>query len=267
MLGFSDRQTAQFWSSDEEEEEEEEAKDKFKWDIDDELTEEEGDEIDEELDEVESKLKYTKGEALEVLKEEKGDYGKASNRILKDVTDDSLEMLSSQTERKKKKKLRQMTEVLRRMDKKRKARKFKGTEELDETFEKNSQSSLAELVKEEKGGKVEEKNVEKQAKNKYRKPLDRCRDVQTLKDRTQDILETIRSEAGVQEVTVVQLLAYLMYRLSYEHDRDLARKMFHLFRSGEWEPGLEPVGQEKALALTERCRLGKGGFRYPGINI
>ena len=35
-----------------------------------------------------------------------------------------------------------------------------------------------------------------------------------------------------------------------------------MFRSGEWQPGLEPVGVEKALALTERCRLGKSGYRY-----
>ena len=259
VLSFSDRQAADFWSSDEEDKVEEQVL----WDVNDELTEDSSDETgDEEDGEMMSKSRYTKGEALKILKEEKGDYSITTNKILKDVMGDSLEMLSSQTEKKKNKKLRSMKEVLRKLEKKRKDKKFRHTNELDDTFEKNSQSSLAELVKEEKGGKGEENEVEKPVKKKYRKPLDRCRDLQTLKDRTEDILETIRSEAEDQTVTEERLLAYLLYRVSYQHDRDLARKMFNLFRSGEWELGLQPVGQEKALALTERCRLGKGGFRY-----
>jgi len=110
---------------------------------------------------------------------------------------DSLEMLSSQTEKKKNRKLRNMQGSLRKLEKKRKDKKFRHNNELNDTFEKNSHSSLAALVKEEKGG--EEKEVEKPVKKKYRKLLDKCRDLQTLKDRTQDILGTIRRETVEQE--------------------------------------------------------------------
>ena len=70
VLGFSNVQASEFWSSDEEGE----VEDKVPWDINDELTEDSSDETDDEEEgEVVSKTKYTKGEALEILKEEKGD--------------------------------------------------------------------------------------------------------------------------------------------------------------------------------------------------
>ena len=54
VLGFSDCQAAEFWSSDEE------VEDKVAWDIDDELTEDSSDETnDEEEGEVMPKSKYT----------------------------------------------------------------------------------------------------------------------------------------------------------------------------------------------------------------
>ena len=257
MLGFSDRQAAEGWSSDEE------IEDKVAWEIDDELTEDSSDETDDQEEcEAPWKSKYTKGEALEILKEEKGDYSKTTQKILTDVMNDSLELLSSQAEEKKNVKLQNMTRKLRHLDKKRKDKKLRHSSELNDTFEKLSQSSLAEIVKQEKGVKCSEKEVKNPAEKKYRKPLDKCRSLDTISDRTDEILKTIRDEAQLQEVTNQQLLAFLLYRVSYEHNRDLAKKMFQLFRSGEWQSGLEPVGKEKMLALTERCRLGKGGFRY-----
>ena len=183
-------------------------------------------------------------------------------KILKDVTEDSLELLSSQTENKKNRKLRNMDKVLRKLEKKRKEKRFRGTNELDDTFEKNSQSSLVELIRDEKGVNAKEKEEEKPVKKQKRKPLDKCRNLEYIAEETKKILETIRSEAEELLVTDLQLLSYLLYRVSYTHNRDLAKHMFQLFRSGEWQPGLEPVCREKALALTERCRLGKGGFRY-----
>ena len=146
--------------------------------------------------------------------------------------------------------------------------------ELDDTFdEKDSQSSLAEMVRKDKeskgdtvdmmkGCKGDEKEVEKAARKKRRKPLDKCRNLEYIAEETRKISETVRSEATELGVTEVQLLSYLLYRVSYQNNRNLAKKMFHMFRSGEWQPGLEPVGVEKALALTERCRLGKSGYRY-----
>ena len=126
LLAFSDRQAAGFSSSDEEGGE-------LDWNIEDELTEDSGDEAESEEEttddenevEVERKSKYTKREALEILKEENGDVNNATHRILKDVMADSLEMLSSQTERKKTLKLKKMKLSLWKLHKKSREKKFR----------------------------------------------------------------------------------------------------------------------------------------------
>jgi hypothetical protein len=255
VVGFSSCQAAED-SSAEEDEEEREIKE---WEVEDELTDESSGEDSGSEEETKTKSKCSNREALAVLKDQ-GSYSEAASKILDDVAGGSMDMLGSQVEKKKKQVIRKIARNLQRLDAQKKKKMFRGKPEaLDDTFENYSQSSLAKEVKEEKAKKgLEVKKSEK----KYRKSLDRCKDLQTIKDRTQEMLETIVSEAAEQEVTEVQLLAFLLHRVSYQHDRDLAKKMFHLFRSGEWQPGLELVGREKMLALTERCRLGKGGFRY-----
>ena len=115
--------------------------------------------------------------------------------------------------------------------------------------DKESKGDTVDMMK---GCKGDEKEVEKVARKKRRKPLDKCRNLEYIAEETRKISETVRSEATELGVTEVQLLSYLLYRVSYQNNRNLAKKMFHMFRSGEWQPGLEPVGVEKALALTER---------------
>ena len=58
------------------------------------------------------------------MKEENGDVNNATHRILKDVMADSLEMLSSQTERKKTLKLKKMKLSLWKLQKKSREKKF-----------------------------------------------------------------------------------------------------------------------------------------------
>ena len=59
------------------------------------------------------------------MKEENGDVNNATHRILKDVMADSLEMLSSQTERKKTLKLKKMKLSLWKLQKKSREKKFR----------------------------------------------------------------------------------------------------------------------------------------------
>ena len=87
LLAFSDHQAAGFSSSDEEVGE-------LAWNVEDELTEDSGNEAESEEETtddenevaVERKSKYTKREALEVLKEENGDFSNATHRILHYIT-------------------------------------------------------------------------------------------------------------------------------------------------------------------------------------
>ena len=241
-----------------------------------------------------TKAHVSKAEALDLVTKKKLRPVEAAQELLMQITGESLEKMVEKDEKGLVLEIDNLARKIRRVESDHKARKFRHKPELLEenlaTFSQNSfvskireedeneEESSMEVEEEEetkegtkqkvyrkeeeKGGKGEEKEVRKAMKKKYRKPLDKCRDLETIADRTNEILETIRSEAREQEVADLQLLSYLMYRVSYLHNRDLAKKMFHLFRSGDWQPGLEPVGKEKMLALTERCRLGKGGFRY-----
>ena len=70
----------------------------------------------------------------------------------------------------------------------------------------------------------------------------------------------MKQEAQELMTSPTALLAFLLYRLNYVHRRNFAMKMLKVFKEDEWTE--EKVGVEEALALLERRRLGKGGYRY-----
>ena len=194
--------------------------------------------------------KFSKRDALEVLKENEGDSGKASETVLKMLVNDDMEQLSSQAEVKKERLESKIEYKLRRLAKDDKSRKFRHKqEELDNTFEHASQSSLVELIKSEKGEMREEDEIVKgREQKKHRKPLHKST-IETAKKNTESLLETVKQEANELMTSPTALLAFLIYRLNYVKRRSFAVKMLRVFREDEWEE--EQVGREKALALLE----------------
>ena len=208
--------------------------------------------------------KFTKRKTIELVKEEKGDTKKVAEIMLKAVVGDSLNQLSSQCERKTETVKKNLGSKISKLVKANKERKFRNNPEvLEDSFDVGSQSSLKEHVKEGKPKeeqKVEDKIEERTSKKKIpRIPLNRCKHLETAKDRTDEVLGAVKDEAVRQIVTPSALLAFLLYRLNYVKRRTFAQKMLKLFENDEWNE--EAVGVEKALAILERRKLGKGGYR------
>jgi len=217
----------------------------------------------EEVFEKSQRTKLSKREALEVLKRENGNKTEAVEIIMKTLFGDNLEELSSQAARREEKLSKQILNKLTKLEKASKARKFRHKEEeLNDTFENVSQCSLKDLMKSKKED-VEEKNYNKteiKQKPKYREPLNKCKNMEHVKERTSEVMKMIKAEAEEQMITPTSLLALLMYRENYVSKRNFALKMLKLYKEDRLE--VERVGVEKALALLERRRLGKGGYRY-----
>ena len=210
--------------------------------------------------------KFTKRKTIELVKEEEGDTQKVAETMLKVVVGDSLDELGSQCERKKEMAVKNLGSKISKLVKADKEKKFRHRpEELEDSFDVGSQSSLKEHVKEGKSKeepKLEDKTEERTVKNTKkipRIPLNRCKRLEDAKDRTDDILGAVKDEAVRQMVTPTALLAFLLYRLNYVKRRTFAQKMLKLFENDEWSE--EAMGVEKALALLERRKLGKGGYR------
>ena len=208
------------------------------------------------------KTKLTKREALNILKDSNGDIGKATETIMKTMIEDNSEEMSSQAEEKKKTMVKRVYDKFRKLSKDEKAQRFRYKQEaLDDTFEHASQSSLVELIKSEKRENRAEKEDtgEEINQKKFRKSLHKCT-IETAKCNTEHLLETVKQEAQELMTSPTALLAFLLYRLNYVHRRNFAMKMLKVFKEDEWTE--EKVGVEEALALLERRRLGKGGYRY-----
>ena len=237
-------------------------------------------EFDIELSEIEQtnkhddevvKRKISRRKALDILKENEGDVQKTAE-IIVDMLLHSDKELSSQGNRKKEHEVLLIKAKLFHLSKADKNRKFRhksGQQKLDETFENLSQSSLLDMFKGDSQSTPDKAQsqddlVDTGEKNKItnavRKPLNKCKDTKTMKVKTDLILGNVVAEAQSLMVTPTALMAYLMYRLNYNSRRDFATSMFKVFKEDEWFT--ESVGLEKALALVERRRLGKSGYRY-----
>ena len=210
--------------------------------------------------------RISKKEALEVLKREKGNKKDAAETIIKTLFEDDLEELSSQATEKKENLSVRIQRNIGKLDKADKNRRFRHKEdELNDTFEKASQCSLEELIKEKKEERnIVEENTESEKevkqKQKYREPLNKCKNMEHVKERTSEVMKMIKAEAEEQMITPTSLLALLMYRENYVSKRNFALKFLKFYKEDRLEE--ERMGVEKALALLERRRLGKGGYRY-----
>ena len=272
LIGWSSCQADYFSSSDEEDqlgdvcdyaEESEDNYEDFNLDLD-------GPYFDQDEDTENVKRKISIREALDILKENGGDLAKSAEAILDLLLGSDKQALSSQGNQKKNHKMLLLKTKLSKLDKANKSRKFRnksGEKLLDETFENISQSSMLDMVKSQQAtpdvssqGDMEGTGEEDKSTRTVRKPLNQCKDSKKMKEKTDNILEQVVAEAEVLMVTPTALMSYLLHRLNYNNRRDFARCMFRLFKDDSWDT--EVVGLEKALALVERRRLGKSGYRY-----
>ena len=103
------------------------------------------------------------------------------------------------------------------------------SEVLAEAFIAASQHSFILKVSEETEDD-EKKDANENSDLVYRKPLNKLKSNDTIKPRTNKILEVITKEAEIQQVTPTILMAALMHRLNYISDRKLALQMAKVFR-------------------------------------
>ena len=213
--------------------------------------------------ETKEKIGYTKLDLLNKLKENKGDVEQTIVEVLQDMTASSLDHLDYETDEAKIRKI----EVLKRKLKKLKTFHSKESQErreksevLAEAFIAASQDSFILKVAEES---EDDKRIDKNENSDkiYRKPLNKLKSNDTIKARTNKILEVINKEAEIQQVTPTVLMAALMHRLNYIRDRKLALQMSKVFR-GEDIHTTQKVPNMKGVAIVARGRMGRTAFNY-----
>ena len=201
--------------------------------------------------------RYSMKDILLKLKENDGDIDLTVTEVLQDVTHNSLEHLNSQDDAemiKKKERMRKrisgMKTKFKKFDKKRLEKQGANI------FIAESQDSFVERLKNDESD--EEEYMEVTEEKMYRKTLKELKDKDTMKKRTDQILETVREEAKKQGVTTTELLAYLMHRESYSRDKKLAREMKDLYKGAKLKEN--KVSDMKTLAMVVRGRFGRSTF-------
>ena len=207
---------------------------------------------------------YTKLDLLKKLKENNGDIETTIVEVLQDMTASSLDHLDWETDEAKFKKI----EVLKRKLKKLKSAYSKEGQErrersetLAETFIAASQDSFVCKVADESEEDLETGDTNENGERIYRKPLNKLKSNDTIKSRTNKILEEIIKEAEIQQVTPTVLMAALLHRLNYIADRKLALHMAKVFR-GEDVHSVQKVPNMKGVAIVSRGRMGRTAFNY-----
>ena len=213
--------------------------------------------------ETKEKIGYTKLDLLNKLKENKGDVEQTIVEVLQDMTASSLDHLDYETDEAKIRKI----EVLKRKLKKLKTFHSKESQErreksevLAEAFIAASQDSFILKVAEESEDD-ERIDTNENSDKIYRKPLNKLKSNDTIKARTNKILEVINKEAEIQQVTPTVLMAALMHRLNHIRDRKLALQMSKVFR-GEDIHTTQKVPNMKGVAIVARGRMGRTAFNY-----
>ena len=211
--------------------------------------------------------RVTKIEALAMLKENGDDLDLTVLNMLKDVTHDSLDHLSSQCEERKVKKARNLKRKLTKLkalfSKHNIERKQKAGEDI---FISETQESFVEDVKEEKKSKEDEEifddlNIEDNQKSdgKFKKAFNRLT-TESKRNRTDVILRAVEEHAQTQQLSTTELLAYLLYRVNY-HSRDRAFSL-QMLKLSMGESEVEKVQTEKALAIVSRGKFGRTAYTY-----
>ena len=93
----------------------------------------------------------------------------------------------------------------------------------------------------------------------FRKKLRDCKDFDYVLERTRPIYHTLLDEAARQGCDLSELAGLLMYRYLYVTNRCLSYQMLQLYKTGTMT--YSKVNIEKALAILERRRLTKEGYR------
>jgi hypothetical protein len=213
------------------------------------FSDEEEEEAEETVIKDDATKRYSKKEILLKLKENDGNIDRTVTEVLKEMTHDSLGHLNSQDEAeviRKKEKMRKKILKIKVAFKKFNKKRFE--EEGAQLFIAESQDSFVQEFKKVESDEEEEEEVMEE--KVYRKALNKLKDKDTMKRRTDAILTAVREEATKQGVTTTELLAYLLYRESYNEDRKLAEAMLRRFRGGELKEN--KVSDMKTLAMVRR---------------
>jgi hypothetical protein len=217
--------------------------------------------------EVEKKTYVSKAEALEMVtrKQNKLSPVQAARELLMQVTGNSLEAMGRKDGNRMLLEVDCLARKIRQVLYDHKAKKFlKKRELLEDNLASFSQNSFVAKIREqaedeseeETSLEVEDEEVTEETKEKvYRKALNKLKDKDTMKRRTDAILAAVRLEAAKQDVTTTELLAYLLYRESYNQDKKLAEAMLRQFKGGEMKEN--KVSDMKTLAMVLRGRFGR----------
>ena len=174
------------------------------------------------------------------------------------MTHDSLNHLNSQDEAdmlRKKKQMRKKVSKIKEAFKK--FHKARFDNEGAELMFAESQDSFVQNFK--KVDSDDEDAMEEDEKV-YRKSLNKLKDNDTKKRRTDAILATVREEAKKQGVETTELLAYMMYRETYNLDKSLSREMLEVSKGSAISKN--KVSEMKTLAMVLRGRFGRSTFFY-----
>ena len=210
--------------------------------------------------------RYSVSDIIKLLEQNENDIDKTVNDLLQDITEDSLDHLSSQNNEHKQKKSKNLKRKIERLRKSYQKLNEKRRESVkEETFLSESQDSFVQSVREEKKEAEESTNHpfedEEEKIIVFRKPLDQLKDTNTMKDRVKDILAAVQTESHKQKVTDTQLLSYLLYLINYIPKRKFALEMLKVFKNGSIEE-IDKVPTMKAVAIVSRGRMGRSTFTY-----
>ena len=243
---------------------------------DEELHEEEEEEaedflcVDEVSDDSEQETtRVSKNTALAHLKRNGGDIERTVTEMLSEISHDSLNHLSSQGEIVKQKKVRNLTRKLERLrllfnKKNTKARAKEGLE----VFLSESQESFVDIVNVEKAAKEQLKdNVdfemdddkEKGIGKQFRKPFNKLKP-DSKRSRIDEIMKLVEDHASQQHLTPTEMLAYLLYRVTYSKNKLLSLKMLNISK-GESEKEVETVPMSKSIAIVSRGKFGRTMYK------
>ena len=242
--------------------------------IENETDEEEGfgEDLNDVLNEVsdipsqKTQKRYSVSDIIKLLAQNEDDIDKTVNDLLQDITEDSLDHLSSQNTEHKQKKSKNLKRKIERLRKSyQKLNKKKRESVKEETFLSESQDSFVQSVREEKKEAEEATKYpfedEEEKIIVFRKPLDQLKDANTMKDRVKDILAAVQTESRKQKVTDTQLLSYLLYLINYIPKRKSALEMLKIFKDGSIEE-IDRVPIMKTVAIVSRGRMGRSTFTY-----
>lgn len=214
--------------------------------------------------------RISKSAALDSLKKNNGDVEITVTEMLREITHDSLNHLSSQGEATKASKIRNLRRKLERLKvsfakHNKKVREREGLE----VFLSESQESFVGIVKVEKASKeLLEKNEdfetkdgeEKETIKQFRKPFNKLTS-ESKRLRTDEIMGLVEEHARQQQITSTELLAYLLYRFTYSSNKLLSLKMLKMSK-GETEKKVEIVPMSKSIAIVSRGKFGRTTYNY-----